>query len=305
MALKTIIIAGGSGLIGTALSHRLKELGKYQVRILSRSPEKIRDFDAFYWEPMKNEIDEKVFEQAHAIVNLAGANIGENRWTKRRKKILRESRIASTRIFQKYLQDSETLVKYISASAQGFYGDRKDNLLTEDMKSNKGGFQSQLCIEWEHAVKETVPAHIDYCIMRNAVVLSEKGGPLAKLKLPIKFHLVPQFGDGKHYMSWIHIDDIAEAYRMSIEKSSYTGVINVAAGAITYKAFAQAIKKTYNTKLPILPAPAPLLKLGLGKMSEMVLESARMSNAKLRNLGIEITYENIDKALADIAEHHK
>lgn len=303
MSLKTIIIAGGTGLIGAALSAALERKGGYNVRILSRFPENIKNADAYYWNPSENKIDEAVFAEADIIINLAGENIGAGRWTSARKKLLRESRIASNLIFKEHLKKSSSIHKYIAASAQGFYGDRGDTILYENDKPSGHGFQSQLTVEWEETIKKTVPENIDLCIMRNSVVMSTKGGALAKMMPTARLGIIPQFG--RHYLSWIHIDDVAGIYLHCIENENFKGIVNINAGTATYREFAQAIKKGVNSKLPIVPTPAFLLKTALGQMSEMVLESTRMSSDKLRNLGYNFMYEDLDSAIADIIKNKK
>lgn len=303
--IKTIIIAGGSGLIGSAISKLLKEKHNYNIRVLSRQPNKIKDFEAYYWNPAKKEIDLDSLIGADVVINLAGTNIAGKRWTKRQKESIRTSRIAANHIFKEQLAKSPSITKYIAASAQGYYGDQGDTLLNESAKPTKIGFQSSLTTDWEDAIQDTIPPGMSWCILRTAVVMSMEGGPLAMLHPTARLGIVPQFGNGEHYLSWIHIDDIAEIYRQCIEDNNYHGILNINSGAVTYKTFAKAVKKAYRSPLPILPAPAFILKIALGEMSEMVLESTRMSSDKLRNLGFKFQYEDIESAIESLVRNNK
>ncbi len=303
--MKTIILAGGSGLIGTAIAEHLTAIGSYDIRILSRQPEEVKEYEAYYWDPLKGEIDDGVFAEADVIINLAGSNIASKRWTHKRKQLIIDSRRASNLILKPYLENSPSLQKYIAASAQGFYGDHGDTLITESAEPSKRGFQSTSTIQWEKAIRQTIPEGMNYCIMRNSVVLSVKGGPLKELKPFAGYGIVPRFGTGKQYLSWIHINDIVRIYQQCIERPDYRGIINVVAGSVSYSAFAEAIRKAFNCKLPSIPAPAFLLKIGMGQMSEMVLESTRLSPEKLKSLGYNFLFTDINKAVKDIYSHER
>lgn len=242
MKKRAVIIAGGSGLIGTALSKHLTEKG-HQVRILSRTPDQLKDYDSFYWDPMLGEMDVAVLEDAGYIINLAGANIAAKPWSAARKKLIIESRVKANLIFKKYLDKSHTIIKYVAASAIGYYGDHGETKIDESTGPTSLGFQSYSTVKWENAIMEAIPEKMSYSIIRTGVVLSTRGGPIGKLNLPARVGIIPKFGNGRQYLSWIHIDDIVNIYRLCLEDDNYTGIINAAVEAVTYKTFAEAIKK--------------------------------------------------------------
>lgn len=302
METKSVIIGGGSGLIGTALCSHLQNRG-HSVRILSRSPDKITEYDAYFWNPIEGEIDESVFLNADVIINLAGANIASKRWTEKRKKLILESRISSNLIFKDRLKKSTSIKKYIAASAQGYYGDHDDDILDETSEPTTEGFLSKSTQQWEKAIRNTIPTGMDACIMRNGIVLTINGGPIGELKIPLRLGIVPQFGNGKQYLSWIHIEDIVNIYTACVEEKAYVGVFNVVSpGAATYGEFAKALKKASGTILPIIPIPEFLLKLGLGQMANSLLESVRLRPTRLIELGYKFKYEEINYAVADIIQ---
>jgi uncharacterized protein (TIGR01777 family) len=296
MYMAKVIITGGSGLVGKRLTEMLAKKG-YGVNILTRKPGNANEYK---WDLQKNIIDEKVFEDVEAIIHLAGVGIAENRWTEERKKEIVESRTRSIELLYDHLSTHENIVRYfISASAVGFYGDRGAEVLTEEA-SNGTGFLAEVCRQWEDAADKMRALNIEVSKTRTGIVLSKHGGALEKLDLPVKFGVGTYMGDGKQFVSWIHLDDLCRMYIYLLEKKS-DGIYNgCAPEAITNKQMTLAIAKAMHRPVLPIPVPAIALKLALGEMSSMLLMSDNCSSDKILSAGFEFQFPTIGAALADI-----
>lgn len=294
---QTILIAGGSGLVGTRLTDLLLADG-HEVRWLSRSG-RARKVPAYQWDTGTGHVDEKAFDGVDVIINLAGAGIADSRWTERRKKLLIESRTKTAALLDKYIQKLKlALTVYINASAVGYYGDQGDQIMTES--SGPGdGFLSQCCIAWEEAAHQ-VKGDFPKAIVRIGIVLSTQGGALAKMLLPLKLRTNTYFGDGEQYMSWIHIDDQCGVFQHLINNPA-SGTFNaVASTPQPNKTFAKLVAKGIDTNAILLPAPIFGLRLAMGEMADVVLESTRVSNQKIKDHGYTFLFDKADEAIADL-----
>lgn len=301
MGKQTILITGGSGLIGKPLTKRFIELG-YTVKHLSRKPStKNPNVEVFVWDVYKGSIDERCITGVDIIIHLAGEGIADKRWTEERKRQIIKSRTASIGLIYNLLKKTPNQVKrIISASGIGYYSERGDELLYEDSKPGKG-FLAESCIEWENAVDEGSKLGLQILKFRTGVVLSEKGGALPELDKMVKLGLGAALGSGKQWMSWIHLEDAVKMYVYAVENNSMKGTYNMATNSpVTNKQVTQAIAKTLHKPLWLPNVPAFALKLALGEMSAVVLASTKVSADKIEKAGFKFKFERVDVALKDI-----
>jgi uncharacterized protein (TIGR01777 family) len=296
---KHILLTGGTGLIGRHLTEQLLQKG-YSVSHLSRSVGKDARVKTFLWDIDKGEIDEHCIDDADIVVHLAGAGIADKRWTDQRKKELIESRTKSIGLIYNLLKNKKHHVNaVISASAVGYYGDRGDELMTEDSPPSND-FLAKCCIAWENAVDEGKAFGLRVVKFRTGVVL-DKGGALAKIAQPIKLFVGSPLGSGKQWVSWIHWQDVACMYQYAIEYENLTGVYNMAApNPVTSQQLTQAVAKQLHKPLWLPNVPAFFLKLLLGEMSAIVLGSTKVSSQKIENAGYRFKYTDVSSALKEI-----
>jgi len=240
--MNSILLTGGTGLIGSRLTEQLLEKG-YRVSCLSRSAGTDARITTYLWNVDKGEIDENCIDGVDTIVHLAGAGIADKRWTKKRKKEMIDSRTKSIGLIYSLLKRKKHRVNaVISAAAIGYYGDRGDELMTEDSPPS-GGFLAKCCVTWEDAVDEGKNMGLRIVKFRTGVVL-DKGGALAKMAMPIKLYAGSPIGNGKQWVPWIHWQDVINMYVFGIENENLTGVYNmVAPNPVTNKQLTQAIAK--------------------------------------------------------------
>lgn len=298
----TILIAGGSGLIGDRLSTLLQQQG-HQVRHLSRTPDPNHPFPQFYWDTSAETIDEKAFEGVDCLINLAGAGIAEKRWTPGRKKVIIESRTKTNELLKKYIENGACKASsYLSASAIGYYGDRGNTLLTEEMQPGEG-FLAESTLQWEAAIRSVAETGIRTVALRIGLVLSTQGGALEQLLLPLRFRVSTYFGSGQQWYSWIHIDDLANMFIHALHHTELQGFYNaVGPSPLPNKAFAKTLAEAKPGPVLTLPVPAFLLRLMLGEMAEAVLISTKISAQKIQATGFEFRFTQLRAAFEDLFE---
>src|SRR6266849_488827 len=218
-----ILIAGASGLVGSALIPKLQAEGA-EVTCLVRSSPKPGQIE---WHPNREQIDQGRLEGFDAIINLAGENIAEGRWTEETKRRIRDSRVYGTHLL------SESMAKlthapriFLCASATGFYGDRGGEILDEQSESG-GGFLAGVCREWEKATEPAAKAGVRVVSLRFGPILAREGGMMAKLLTPFKMGLGGKVGSGKQYISWVAIEDAIGAIKVALHDESVRGPVNV------------------------------------------------------------------------------
>lgn len=299
--MSNILIAGGTGLLGSRLSQLLKEKG-HHVFHLSRKQNLNAEFPAYQWDLNNKTIDEKAMAKADYIINLAGAGVADARWTAARKKLIIDSRVDSARLLKSYIENKKTPAKaYLSASAVGYYGNRGNNLMKENDPPGSTGFLAESVIAWEKAIDEIMATDIRTVAFRIGIVLSTKGGALEKMLLPFKFFNGTYFGDGSMYYSWIHIDDMARMFIEAIENESYQGYYNgVAPNPATNKEIILTCKKALRKMALVMPAPEVVLRTAMGEMADMILDSTRVSSEKIEKAGFEFQFPELLPALKDL-----
>ena len=295
--MKKIIITGGTGLVGKRLTILLKEKG-YEVNILCRNPKQPNEYK---WNIEANFIDEKVFENAIAIIHLAGAGVADKRWTDERKQEIIDSRVKSTQLLFQYLAEGKHQIQsFISASAVGFYGDRKNELLTET-SSNGTGFLAEVCQLWENEVEKIASINIAVSKIRIGIVLSKDGGALPKLDFPIRFGIGAYIGNGKQFVPWIHIDDLCQIFFHLFEHKNQNSTYNACAPDVkTNKEMSKTIAHVLHR--PFIPFPAPefVLKTVMGEMAAMLLMSNNCTSKKIQQTGFVFQFPTLEKALENI-----
>lgn len=296
-----VVIAGGSGMVGKRLSDMLTEAG-YNVYILTRQHDLSKSSDRYlHWNIHDQLLDDKALEADH-LINLCGAGIADQRWSDDRKKILIDSRVQPTNfLIDQFKQANRTVKTYLSASAVGYYGNRSNTLCTEEIPPQRGSFLSHVCQLWEATAHSATSIADSVSILRIGVVLSKSGGALDKITKSIPYGIASYLGDGKQYMSWIHLDDLCRMFLHCIQESGDHQVYNaVAPHPATNKELTQAAKEIINPRALLLPAPAFAIKIMLGEMSAVVLDSTRVSSERIENSGFTYHYPRLREALEHI-----
>jgi uncharacterized protein len=298
--MRTVLIAGGTGLVGTRLSEILRDRG-YKVIHLSRRQNLEAEFPAYAWNVEKGTIDENALSQADYIINLAGAGIADKRWTTSRKKLIIESRTQSTALLGRFIKEKALKIKaYLSASAIGFYGNRQDDIMTEE-SSVGNGFLVESTMEWEKYVNEISSLGIRTIALRIGIVLTTKGGALEKMLISFWFRMGVYFGSGKQWFSWIHIEDVCNMFVWAIENEKIEGTYNaVAPNPLTNYELTEAISTAKGGGYLMLPTPAFALRMVMGEMADVVLNSTRVSAQKIENQGFRFQFREILPALRDL-----
>jgi uncharacterized protein (TIGR01777 family) len=298
--MQSILITGGTGLLGTQLTDALIIKG-HHVSHLSRRPGSNAVVKTFLWDINKGSIDPACIEGIDTIIHLAGEGIAEKKWSDERKKQLIESRTKSIGLIYDLLRAKPHTVKHIiSASATGYYSDRGDELLTETSPPAHD-FLADCCIQWEAAIDEGANLGLRILKFRTGVVLTPYGGALPQMAMPIKLFAGSALGSGKQWIPWIHHRDVVNMYLMGIENESLSGVYNmVAPNPVTNAQLTKAIAKQLHRPLWAPRVPAFVLKLLLGEMSLVVLGSTKVSAAKIEGAGFKFAYPDVEGALREI-----
>lgn len=297
----TVLITGGSGLIGRYLTSLLLGEG-YTVSHLSRKQDQFGRVRVFRWDPGRGILDPSALEGVDYIIHLAGANIGERRWTKARKAEIINSRVESAKLLHRVVNENGiSLRAYISASATGYYGAvTSEHIYTED-DSPADDFLGTTCRLWEDAAALFSGSGIRTVKIRTGVVMEKNDSALKRMMVPARFGLFPVVAGGKQYMPWIHISDLCNIYLKALEDSSMTGAYNaVAPEHITHREFMSALASAMGKRGFYPPVPAFLLRAVLGQMADVVVKGSRVSSGKIMSEGFSFRYPGINGALENI-----
>lgn len=298
--MKKVLITGGTGMVGQALSAKLHGLG-YEVRILSRKKLENSKYKSFSWIPEENYIDEAAFVELDYIVHLAGENLGARRWSKKQKQKIFDSRVKTSELlFEKVKHLKTNLKAFVSASAVGIYptfSQGEEYYIEKDMYGT--GFTAQVCIAWEKAADNFKKLGIRTVKVRTGLVQDKKDPALAKILMMSKFGILPVFGRGKQYYPWIHIDDLVNIYVAAIENENFEDPFNaVAPDFVTNDQYARTIKSVLGKGI-ILHIPAFVFKALFGEMSEIILRGTKI-HSKLHSDGFEFKYPELKSALGNL-----
>lgn len=302
--LYTVLITGGSGMIGRHLTSLLLSEG-YKVSHLSRTVRPVTGVSVYQWDPEKQIIDKQAFEGIRYIIHLAGANIGEKRWIKKRKKEIIRSRVDSAQFILDHIKENPgEITTFISASATGFYGTITSEKIFKESDPPSSDFLGTTCRLWEETADKFTRLGIRTVKIRSAVVLEKNDSALSRMLKPAQYGLVLRLGNGHQYMPWIHIDDLCRIYLKAIKDNNMTGAYNAVAPCHTdnnnfMKTLARVIRK------PVLlpPVPAILIKSVIGERASVVLAGSRVSCEKIIAAGYNFVYPDLENALINVIYH--
>jgi uncharacterized protein (TIGR01777 family) len=294
-----VAITGATGLVGTALAPQLERSGHEVQRVVRRDA----GAGDILWRPDTGEVDTAGLEAVDAVVHLAGENIAKGRWNEAKKARIRASRVEATELLCRSLAGLDSPPKtLIAASAIGFYGDRGDELLTEASVPGSD-FLGNVCVAWEAATEPAVEAGIRVVRLRIGVVLSPRGGALAKMLLPFKLCGGGIVGNGQQYWSWISLDDLIGVVLHCLQDESLSGPVNaVAPQAITNREFTKTLGRVL-ARPTVIPLPAFAARIALGEMADaLLLSSTRVEPQRLAATGFSFQHPNLESALRHLLE---
>lgn len=294
-----VLITGATGLIGQEIV-KLCHKKDIAVNYLTTSKSKIEqeeNYQGFYWNPKKQDIDTNCFNDVNAIIHLAGATVSK-RWTAAYKKEILSSRIEGTQLLINVLKgETHTIQQVISASAIGIYPDSLINYYDETFKDFDNTFLSDVVKAWEQEVDEFTKVNITVSKVRIGLVLSNKGGALQEMVKPIKYGLGAAFGTGKQWQSWIDINDLARLF-LYVLKHQLAGIYNgVAPNPVTNLELTKTIAKVLSKPLFLPNIPKFFMKLVLGDMHTLLFESQRVSSKKIEDKGFHFNQHHLQPAL--------
>ncbi|MGN6413520.1 TIGR01777 family oxidoreductase [Flexivirga sp.] len=296
-----IAITGSSGLIGTALSRALTARGDDVVQLVrrpARGPHEVQ------WDPAAGRLDPAALDGVSAVVNLAGAGIGDKRWTAAYKQTLRASRLDSTGTLVDALTRLDDPVRLVNGSAMGFYGDRGDETVDEDSAPG-AGFLADLVVAWESATAPAAAAGIPVAFARTGLVLAPSGGLMGRVLPLARLGLAGPLGNGRQWWSWISLTDEVRALVHLIDHPEIVGPVNLSvpvADAVRQRDAMRALGRQLH-RPAVLPAPSLALQVVLGEFAGDVLASTRMAPKVLQHSGFEWTHSTIDAAMRYAAGH--
>ena len=306
----TVIITGGTGLVGKALGHALLAKG-YHIIILTRtlpstdhSPQSIKGIQYAKWDIESQTIDENAIASADYIIHLAGAGVADKRWTKKRKQEIVDSRVKSCKLLADSLKTIPNKVKaVVSASAIGWYG--PDPTLPNPTPFVEGdpvddSFLGSTCRQWEESIEPVTQSGKRLVKLRIGIVLSKDGGALKEFIKPLKFGVAAILGSGKQIISWIHINDLVRLFIMAMENETWQGTYNaVAPNPVSNKELTLQLAKSRKKFFIPIHVPTFILKIMLGEMSVEILKSATVSSQKVQKAGFQFSFPTIKDALTN------
>lgn len=297
----TVLITGGTGLVGRHLCQRLQEKG-YDVAILSRKSKQEAAIPTYTWDLDKKEIEKEAIDTAVCIIHLAGANIGAKRWTAKRKQLIIDSRIKTGQlILSKIKEQNKDLQTFISASAIGYYGTITSDKIFTETNPPANDFLGDTCRQWEQTADRIKELGIRTVKIRTGVVLTRQGGALSKMIAPVKMGIGSAIGTGRQYLPWIHIDDLCDIYIKAIEDTQMDGAYNaVAPDHKTNKEFTRTLARVLKKPFWFPNVPAITMNLMFGKMSEILLRGSRISADKIKSTGYNFLFSDLESALTDL-----
>ncbi len=295
-----ILITGGTGFIGSALSRELSNSG-HKVIIASRrkTPPKLKNIEIVRWD-IQTSLSSEIMSGIDAVINLAGESLISGCWTKRRKERIMSSRVNTTRLLVESMKSANPKPKVlISVSAVGYYGPHGDEYVTEDFPP-ASDFLAEVCKAWEKEALKAQELGVRVVITRFGVVLESDGGALSKMAIPFKFFLGGHLGSGQQWFSWVHREDLIGFMKYALENESVSGHFNLTSPQpVTNKEFCSALGKALN-RPSWFHVPAFMIKLTLGEVGKVLLTGQRVLPEKALKAGYQFKYPEINKALKAI-----
>ena len=298
-----VLITGATGFLGRRLCERLQREG-HQIVALSRDPERARRHvtlleSAYRWEALTSEPPREAFEGVEAVVHLAGETIS-GRWTPEKKRRIHKSRVQGTRHLiaaLSRLDDKPDVL--ISASAIGYYGDRGDEVLTEDAPPGTS-FLADVCRAWEQEAVRAEVLGMRVVQLRIGIVLGLEGGALPQMLPLFRWGLGGPLGSGRQWWSWVHRDDVVGLIEFALQNEALSGPVNATApNPIYQREFAKTLGRVLK-RPAVLPAPAFALKLALGEFTRELLSSTRAMPERAQQAGFRFEYQELDGALRQL-----
>ncbi|EME8469789.1 TPA: TIGR01777 family oxidoreductase [Morganella morganii] len=296
-----ILITGGTGLVGTPLVQALIAR-KYQVVVLSRSPQKVYSRFCSAAENLNSLNDITHLNDIDAVINLAGEPIADKRWSEEQKKLLCESRWQITERLSELINASETPpAVFLSGSAVGWYGDQGQSVVTEDDEPNQE-FTHTLCDRWESLAMKAQSEKTRVCLLRTGIVLSPEGGALAKLLPVYRAGLGGPIGNGRQYMPWIHISDMVSAILFLLDDPAQNGPFNMTAPYPSHNEQFTAVLAQILHRPHLLRVPAFVVKALMGEAAVLVLGGQNALPKRLEEAGFGCQFINLEEALRDLLD---
>lgn len=297
-----ILIAGGSGSIGQALTQSLIKDG-HTVTILSRKPQppakSSTGVSILHWDGVTTSGWGHIINDIDAVINLTGENIGAGRWTKKRKQLILESRDKPGRALSAAIQQAKSKPGILlQVSGVGSYGASESQIFDEE-SAYGDDFAAGVCKVWEASTKAVETVGVRRIVVRLAVVLDKKTGALPRMLLPFRFFVGGPLGTGRQWFSWIHMQDAIRAIRYLIETPRGQGTYNVSANPVTNLQFAKTLGKVLH-RPSFIPVPSFAIKLLFGEMGTVILDGQRVSTKRLEDLGFHFMFPNIGNALEQL-----
>jgi len=299
--MKNVLITGGTGLIGSHLSAFLRHRG-YKVSMLSRDASPSGNFPVHYWDPEKREIDAEAISSADYIIHLAGAGIGDKRWTAGRKQEITDSRVKSGELLYETLKKTKKKpVAFISASGIGYYGAMTSEKIFRETDGPADDFIGQVCYHWEQVASGIGELGIRTVVFRTGIVLSPEGGALSRMLPAIRLGAGSPIGSGRQFVPWIHIDDLCNMYIKALEDNNLSGAYNAAAPFhLTNRELMKTIATVMKKPFFFPNIPAFFMKILFGEMADILLEGSRVSTEKILTAGFCFRYNELKGALENL-----
>lgn len=296
-----ILITGATGLVGKKLCTRLRENSNHELRLLTRSPNRYKSNEKikyFKWDLESEYIDLDALESIDIIIHLAGESVAEGRWSKSKKERILNSRIGSTKLLLKKLEEAAVKPqKFITASAIGIYGDTGESEVDES-SSFGSDFLAEVCQQWENELfkEESINSYA----LRIGLVLASEGGALSKMLPAFKAGLGGKLGSGRQYMSWVHIEDLISMLSYLVENNPDQKIFNaVSPSPVTNQEFTKTLGEVLK-RPTVLPAPAMALKVLLGEMSQILLTGQKVRPSSFLESKFQYKFKDLKSALLDL-----
>jgi uncharacterized protein len=300
--MEKILITGGTGMIGKYLSARLSEKG-YEIVLLTRKIDPHIPYKQFEWDISEKKVDHAAFDDISYIVNLAGANISDKRWTKSQKSEIERSRVDSTNLLYSSVNKGKHKLKaFIATSAIGYYGSYTSERILHESDGPGNDFLASVCVKWENAINKFAESGIRTVIIRTGVVLDRNGGAYAKIAGTVQKRMASALGNGNQYMPWIHHEDLGNIFIKAMEDPKMKGIYNgVAPQHINNTEFTSLIASSLQKKLRLPNVPSFVVRALFGEMSDILLKGSRVSSQKLIESGFSFKFPELKSALVDLA----